>query len=96
MSAIDISKLNKGDVLATLYNASKPQGLGIFHYDSTPMTREEAESLLEEGTYFDYLKGRVMKIDLSDDILRTHLYDRDNGNGAAAFALLYLTEGKED
>jgi len=29
MSEIDISKMNKPEVLAALYNASKPQGIGI-------------------------------------------------------------------
>ena len=40
-----------------------------------------------EGIYFDYLKGRVMKIDLAEDLLRVDLYDRDNGPGAARRAL---------
>ena len=93
---IDISKLDKGDVLATLYNSSKPQGLGFLHFDPTPMTKEEAEELLKEQTYFDYLKGRVMKIDLSGDELRTDLYDRDNGEGAAEFALAPLFKEKEE
>lgn len=36
------------------------------------------------GTYFDYLYGRVMKVDLSsDDGFEERLYDRDNGKGAA-------------
>jgi len=47
------------------------------------MTTEEAASLLESHTYFDYLKGRVMKVDLSGDELDPWLYDRDNGHGAA-------------
>ncbi|GAG30986.1 unnamed protein product, partial [marine sediment metagenome] len=47
-----------------------------------------AQEILDQGhTYFDYLKGRVMKINLSSDELRTALYDRDNGEGAAAQAL---------
>jgi hypothetical protein len=30
-----------------------------------------------------YLKGRVMKVDLSGDSFGPWLYDRDNGDGAA-------------
>ncbi len=91
---IDISKLNKGDVLATLYNNSQPLGLGFLHYDPKPMTKEEAEELLKEHTYFDYLKGRVMKVDLKGDLLKTWLYDRDNGAGAAEHALRDLLDKK--
>ncbi len=85
---IDIKDLNKADVLAVLYNASKPLGMGFVHYDPTPMTREQAQELLDAGkTYFDYLKGRVMKIDLSSDELNPWGYDRDNGPGAAQCAI---------
>jgi len=91
---IDIKDLNKADVLAVLYNASKPQGMGFMQYDSTPMTSEQAQELLDAGqTNFDYLQGRVMKIDLSGDQLNTWGYDRDNGQDAAqnAISALYKT-----
>ena len=84
---ISLLGLNKADVLAALYNASKPQGMGFMHYDPKPMTREEAEALLEQGTHFDYLAGRVMKVDLSKDELNEWGYDRDNGQGAAERAI---------
>ena len=67
---IDIKELNKADVLAALYNSSKPQGMGFLHYDAKLMSRKEAQKLLDAGqTYFDYLNGRVMKVDLSDEQL---------------------------
>jgi len=80
---IDISKLNKADVLAALYNNSRPLGLGILHSEEKDMTREEAEELLKTQTYFDYLKGRVMKVELSGNEFDPYMYDRDNGEGAA-------------
>lgn len=81
---VDIKGLNKSEVLAALYNNSKPLGLGFLHFDAKDMTVAEAEELLKQTTYFDYLKGRVMKVDLShDDSFEERLYDRDNGNGAA-------------
>ena len=83
MDTISLKGLNKGTVLAALYNASHPLGLGFLHFDPNPMTTEEAESLLNKTTFFDYLKGRVMKVDLSGDDLDPRLYDRDNGQGAA-------------
>ncbi len=90
MATIDLKGLNKAAVLAALYNASKPQGMGFLHYDPAPMTVEQAEKLLKQTTDFDYLMGRVMKIDLGGDTLDTWGYDRDNGNGAAAAAIASL------
>jgi hypothetical protein len=90
LAMISLNGLNKADVLAALYNASKPQGMGFMQYDSKPMTRDEAETLLKRGTYFDYLKGRVMKVELSGDELNEWGYDRDNGQGAAERALAEL------
>lgn len=80
---INLKDLDKAAVLAALYNASKPQGMGFLHCDPTPMTVEEARELLKRTTNFDYLKGRVMKVDLSGDTLDPWGYDRDNGQGAA-------------
>ncbi len=88
---MNIEKLNKAEVLAALYNNSKAQGMGVLHYTPENMTKEDAQKLLDSGqTYFDYVEGRVMKIDLSGDELRTHLYNRDNGEGAAERALNHL------
>jgi hypothetical protein len=94
MATVNISKLDKADVLAALYNASIPLGLGILHYNPKPMTHGEAETLLRGQTYFDYVQGRVMKIDLSGDELDTYLYDRDNGQGAAVRVISSLEQTK--
>lgn len=88
---IDISKLSKAQVLAALYNASQPLGMGFMHYDPSPMSENEAANLLEQSTYFDYLKGRVMKVDLSKSEFDPRYYDRDNGQGAAARVVCGLT-----
>ena len=86
---INISELDKADVLIALYENSKPQGLGWLQemVPHSTMTREEANELLEQTTYFDYLKGRIMKVDLSGDEFNPVLYDRDNGEGAALKAI---------
>lgn len=92
---IDISKLDKAEVLAALFNASKQQGMGLLDVSGAfPMTIEDARQYVsrEGGQYYDYLRGRVMKVDLSKDYLKTGLYDRDNGAGAAARALAPLME----
>ena len=81
---IDINGLNKALVLAALYNHSRPQGMGFLHYKAEKMTEEQAAELLKKRNYFDYLHGRVMKVDLTGDTLDPRLYDRDNGAGEAA------------
>ena len=88
MNEIDISKFDKAAVLAALYNRARPQGLGILHYKSETMTQDDAAALLTKQKYFDYVRGRVMKVDLSGEVLRPGLYDRDNGTGAAQQALV--------
>ncbi len=90
---MDISKLNKAEVLAALYNNAKPLGMGFLHFTPEPMAREEAQAMLDAGqTYFDYVKGRVMKVDLSKDELWTGTYNRDNGTDAAELALQGLIQ----
>lgn len=85
---MDISTLNKANVLVALYNRARTQGMGIIHYTPEDMTIDEAQELLDTGrTYFDYHKGRVMKVDLSGDELDTWLYNRDNGPEAAEIAI---------
>jgi hypothetical protein len=82
---MDISGLNKAEVLAALFNGSRQQGLGILDKrGAASMTTEHAQEVLDNSApYFDYLYGRVMKIDLSGDELRTASYNRDNGPDAA-------------
>lgn len=85
---IELNGRNKAEVLAKLYNASRPIGLGVFQHRAVDMSVDQAQAILDTGeTYFDYLQGRVMKIDLSSNELDPRLYDRDNGQGAAEAAL---------
>lgn len=80
---INIKGLDKAQLLIELYNHSHQQGLGIMQ-PSRSLTIEDAKKLLEQTTDFDYLYGRVMKVDLSDDEeFEERLYDLDNGQGMA-------------
>lgn len=87
--SIHIGNIDKAAVLVALYENARAQGLGalVALGNKEPMTVERARAMLTDATYFDYVDGRVMKVDLSGDELRTHLYDRDNGQGAAEAAL---------
>ena len=93
---ISLEGLSKAKVLAGLYNASRPLGMGFMQYDPAPMTEEEAASILEGQKHFDYLKGRVMKMDLSGDSLDPWGYDRDNGVGAAQVVIGVLRQGEPE
>lgn len=81
---IDISDLPKGRVLAALYNNAKPQGLGFIDANPGFMSENEAGALLAVATFFDYLHGRVMKVNLAGHAFHPWGYDRDNGAGLAA------------
>jgi hypothetical protein len=97
MMKIDISKMNKCEVVAKLFNNSKPIGMGFFQDYEPPMTNSEAEKVLDQvgDGYIDYCRGRVMKVDVSGNTLDPRLYDRDNGQGAALRALTNHKEGNE-
>lgn len=95
---IDIKGVSKAKILAALWNASKQQGMGFIHNRGARgqhMTTEEAQAEIDSRVqlgsmriYFDYLHGRVMKVDLTSDVLDTGGYDMDNGAHAAAHALI--------
>jgi hypothetical protein len=97
---MDRTGLTDAEVLVALYNASRPQGFGIFQALRDPtgvLNVKEAEKLLTgsrnepgqpvTGTYFDYLYGRVIKTDVSENPLDLRLFDRDMGPGAGARAI---------
>lgn len=97
---VNIKGLNKAEVLCTLFNSSKIQGFnaemvarGLMKYPK-PMTKDEAQSVLNgmsEEKYFDYLNGKVMKINLtSDEEFDEWGYDRDNGDNTAQKAINVL------
>lgn len=98
MSKVNIAGLDKAELFAALYNHAKPLGMGFLHYDPKVIDKKGAEELMGLGDdssrmfpgmragrslYFDYVKGRPLKIDLSGDELETSLYNRDQGDGAA-------------
>ena len=90
-SIIDASDIPVGLLLAALYNNSRPVGMGLlFHADAAVMTQEVADAHLENGkTYFDYLNGRPLKVQLKDMAsINPHGYDRDNGGQGSLLRLV--------
>ena len=84
---ISIAGLDKAEVLCVLYNRAQTQGMGVLAFKPGDMLLDEAKELLKTQSYFDYVKGRVMKVRIEGDELNPRLYDRDNGQGAAADAI---------
>jgi hypothetical protein len=106
-SFIDISGLDKADVLMRLYNGgfndvNHAPVTGILQRMLPPMLLPEAQALIAERSgapilYFDYVNGKALKIDLTGDRLDPRLYDRDCGEGAASRALgLPMTTDTEE
>ena len=82
---INIKGLDKVEVVVALYTHSRHLGLG-FLQAGTPLP--DVRAIIDSGqTYFDYLNGKVMKVEVGGDELDPRLFDRDNGEGAAARAI---------
>lgn len=97
---VSIEGLDKADVLLALWNHAQMQGLSFLAFTGE-LTKAAAENAISEHThtgmdgepriYFDYLNGKVLKVDIAKDEFDPYLYDRDNGIGSAqrAIDLLY-------
>ena len=85
---VNTEGIDRAELLAALFNAALPgHNMALLAYDAQPeqMTPTEAQELLDSGRdYFDYHRGRVLKIDVTKDELHPQNYDRDNGEGAVA------------
>lgn len=93
---IDIEKLELADVLVALVNAGATNTMTI-HGKLPKLTNRMANELIEEGKaagnlYFDSILGRVLKIDLNDDVIDVGDYDRANGYGSALKTLKTVGE----
>lgn len=101
---IDIKGIYKPRLLQELYNRSHQQGLGLLDpKGAVDMTIEEATSIVnlclvhpdKWPLTFDYLNGRVMKVNISGDEMDPFGYDRDNGEGAAESVVDFIREEME-
>jgi hypothetical protein len=92
---ISIADLDPADVLLALYNAARPRGMGFLVYDPEPLSREEANKLLQEKQYFDYVKGRVMKVRFGNGAVEAKWYDHANGPGTAQQVIRELRRTKQ-
>lgn len=94
MNTIDITGMDKVEVLKALYNKAAPSGLGRLHATPGPLSHEAAVehtrwALEKAGGHVDYVLGRPIKVNLNEDQMRVDLYERDNGgDGAVQRALV--------
>jgi hypothetical protein len=100
IKSVDITGLDKAELLAALYNGSRQFGAGFLHAaGANDITIEHAKEIikgkpstgllpweLEDAKHFrfDYVHGRVLKVYIGGDSFCPSLYDRDMGEGAAA------------
>lgn len=98
MANVNIAGLDKAEVLLALWNSSIMQGMSVLGFlRSGELTLEKARHEIKsrkhksfdgkESIYFDYLNGKVMKVDIGQNEFDPRLYDRDNGEGAAQRAI---------
>lgn len=89
---VDISGLDKAIVLKALWDGSHAQGFSFVELpDDGNITLEECQKEVEERAkrcngklFFDYWRGKVLKVSIEGDDFDPYLYDRDCGPGHAA------------
>lgn len=85
-------------MLAALWNHSRQQGMSVLDTRGAVgkvMTKEQAQEIINslgscgfgQHLNFDYLWGRVLKVDLAPNEIDLRLYNRDNGDGAGEKAI---------
>ncbi len=101
MTDMSIAGLLKPAVLAALVNAGHPVGMGSMDPNASQIiTEAEAAEILNGGTFatpytgqpmhVDWLYGRPIHVDLSQDTIKVDQYDNSFGEGAAAAAIAHL------
>lgn len=95
MGQVDISGLDKAEVLYGLYNGSHCQGMSFMGaVDHYTLDDARADYEASPDKYFDYLHGHVLKVHLDGDTFDSWGYDRDCGEGAAQVVIDGLRKKK--
>ena len=61
---IDVTNIDKVELVKAVYELSRPQGMGMMHFDPAPLTTKDVQSMIRpDGTIrLDYVKGRACKV----------------------------------
>jgi hypothetical protein len=83
---IDITGIDKAELLAALYNNAGVYGAGLFSQKELGneagkmMTKEQAQEYIDNrGLSIDYLHGKRMKVNLQGDRFNARRYNDDGG-----------------
>lgn len=90
---VTIDDLPKAAVLAALFNATAPSGLGFSQEGLGPktMTVDEADRLIKHqrpNHTFDSVYGRRLEVDLGGDSFDPQGFDRESGKSGSAQAVI--------
>lgn len=97
---IDVSRVDRTDVIKALFSRARPVGLGHPHFRQN--SDAEVEKMITEhvkrlGWSFDYLQGRSMKVHIFDDGTFVPLgYNRDNGDALSVLQTAGLDVSEVD
>ena len=93
---IDISGLDKAEVLAALHNGTQPLGMGFLHNIGHCTVDQASEDVSSMGgaLRFDYYHGRPLKVNITGDSFYPGSYDRDAGEGTAQRVISELRASK--
>lgn len=92
---IDISDKDRNEVLAALYNASTPTGMGFVQYNPMPWTKEIAAMYFERFVELDkddvialkWVMGRPLNCKFINNLVYVAGYNNDNELGLAQRAI---------
>lgn len=80
---IDITGLERWEVLQALHAATNAIGMGRLH-DRGPLSEADCRAVVEKQDSFDYVAGRPLKVRFRGNWLTgARLYDRDAPRSAA-------------
>lgn len=80
---ISIYGLDKAEVLVLLYNGARQMPFSTTPVEQRVLTIADARLILQEKQRFGSLRGRMLRVDLSDEKFDPTAYERINGKGQA-------------
>lgn len=94
---IDIRGIDKVPLMKALWENTCTVGMGVFQAPSEFPTERAEERVAKSQRNgvdldLDYLYGRPIKMNLSDDFVDPGLYERDAGEGTAARVVAELRD----
>lgn len=96
INLIDITGIDKAELLAGLFNASQQIGMGFLdERGKDDITPRQAKRIIDDrletfgfkAYYFDYLHGRFLKVGIGGDSFNPAAFNRVNGERAAEFVV---------